>query len=127
MTTDDRVIGLTRAPGPDAGIAPVTEVRAGGRVVARATTRLLPGSALDIHMECAEGHQPPWARRLLLHDLLTRATRAGIERVTLTIPLGDAEIVDALSEHCGEFALRAAGENWLVTAEIRAAQRVRAS
>src|SRR5690349_5950621 len=99
--TSERASAMRR-PARDPRIAPRTEVRAGGRVVARATTATVPGTAGDtlaIRIECASGHQPPWARRLLVHDLLGRAKRAGVERVNLAIPPGDGEILDALREH----------------------------
>ncbi len=106
MTNEQAI--AARRPSRDARIAPHTEVRAGGRVVARATTVPVPGSSggiLGIRIEGVSGHQPPWARRLLVHDLLSRARRAGVERVNLTIPAGDSEILDALHEHSDAFAI----------------------
>lgn len=111
-----------------APIAPHTEVRAGGRIAAQATTAVLSdasGDILHIHLECAAGHQPPWARRLLVHDLLTRAEHAHIERVLVVLPLGDSEILDVLREHCRDLKSRPAGASCIVDAVIEP-QRVRA-
>ncbi|HEV7205569.1 MAG TPA: hypothetical protein VGN18_13250 [Jatrophihabitans sp.] len=112
---------VRRPFGRGAPIAPLTEVRAGGRVVARATARLQPGAdrpALTIHIDCAAGHQPPWARRLLVHDLLNRAEQAGIARVSMVVPLGDTELFEALNEHCVTITTRAAGVSCILEAEI---------
>lgn len=88
--------------------------------MAWATTRLpdTDGAMLTIHIDCVAGHQPPWARRLLVHDLLNRARQAGIRRVLLVVPLGDTEILDALREHCDTITTRAAGVSCILEAEI---------
>lgn len=122
-TSSERRVAGGRAP-----IAPYTEVRAGGRAVARASTQLLPGptgDTLNIHIDCEAGHQPPWARRLLVHDLLNRAGHAGIEQVLMVIPLGDVELVEALREHCEPVATRAAGSSCIVEARLVAPTRSR--
>lgn len=110
-----------RLVGNDAPIAPRTEVRVGGRVVAWADATVLPdpmGDTLDVHIECASGHQPPWARRLLVHDLLNRAERAGIAHLRLACPLGDIEIIDAVDEHCHPVAPRSAGSTCIVEGDL---------
>lgn len=114
-------------PADRAPLAPCTEVRAGGRVVARATTQLVPGPAgdtLTIHIDREAGHQPPWARRLLMHDLLNRAGHAGIEHVLLVIPLGDVELVEAVREHADGVATRAAGSSCIVEARVVSRTRI---
>ena len=120
-TTSDPEIAVRANVDSDVAIAPHTEVRAAGRVLANATTQLLPGPAgttLNIHIECAAGHQPPRARRLLVHDLLNRAERARIDRVLMVIPLGDTEILDTLRERCRTMTTRSAGSTCIVEAEI---------
>jgi len=122
-TTELRTPPVTfrRQAGGDAPISPTTEIRAGDRVVARATTQALPdaiGPALSVHIECASGHQPPWARRLLVHDVLARAERAEVERVLVIIPLGDSEVLDALRAHCHDVVTRSAGSTCIVEARL---------
>lgn len=110
----------------EAPISAHTAVRIGGRVVVEASTQLLPtadGDTLNIHIGCVAGHQPPWARRLLVHDLLDRAEHAGLHRVLMVVPLGDSEILDALREHCDHVSIRAAGSTCIVEAEIRCSTR----
>lgn len=105
-----------------AQIPPRTEVRAGGQVVAWAATQVQPGiseATVNIQVECAAGHQPAWARRLLVHDVLTRAEYAGCRRVVLVLPLGDTEILDALRQHCHPATTRAAGASCIVEGEFR--------
>lgn len=90
-------------------------------MVAWATAQLLPGSpdaTLNIHVDRAAGHHPAWARRLLVHDVLNRAERAGIHRVLMVVPLGDTEILEVLHEHSLTVTSRAAGASCIVEAEI---------
>ena len=125
-TTTSPEITIRRSIGSDAPLAPYTEVRAAGRVVAWATMQLLPGvggMTLNIHLDCAAGHQPAWARRLLVHDLLRRAEHAGIHRVLMVIPLGDTEVLEALPAHFDSVTTRSAGASCIVEAEIMPASR----
>lgn len=119
-------VAVRRTFDGEAPISAHSAVRIGGRVVAEATTQLLPssdGDTLNIHIECVAGHQPPWARRLLVHDLLDRAGHAGLHRVLMVVPLGDSEILEALRGHCDHVSTRAAGSTCIVEAEIRPSSR----
>ncbi|HEV7203808.1 MAG TPA: hypothetical protein VGN18_04315 [Jatrophihabitans sp.] len=115
-----------RPVGSGAPIAPRTEVRVSGRVVAWSSAKVVldpAGDTLDVRIECTGGDQPPWARRLLVHDLLNRAQHAGISRVTLACPLGDVEIIDALNDHCQPVVARSAGTTCIVEADLKAPLR----
>jgi hypothetical protein len=121
-----QVSPVRRNVGGGAAIAPHTEVRAGGRVVARATTELTAapdGELLTIHVDCVSGGQPPWARRLLVHDLLNRAERAAITRILMVAPIGDTEILEVVREHCRDVTTRGAGSTCIVEARIHPSGR----
>lgn len=120
-TTANSEMSVRRPIASDAPMAPRTEVRASGRVVAWATVQLLPGvheTTLNIHLDYAAGHQPTWARRLLVHHLLNRAEHAGIDRVLMVVPLGDTEVLEVLREHFAAITTRSAGASCIVEAEI---------
>jgi hypothetical protein len=119
-TTADPQVTVRWPTGSDAPMTPHAEVRAGGRVVASATVQLLPGvdeTTLNIHIDCAAGHQPAWARRLLVHDLLNRAEHVGLHRVLMVVPLGDT-VLEVLRDHCDTITTRSAGVSCIVEAEI---------
>ena len=106
-------------------ILPHAEVHADGRVAAWADSELVPtqdGNDVRIRLQVAGGHQPTWARRLLLHDVLDRAASAHASHVTLTAPLGDAEILGLIRERCTGVTTRPAGATCLIEADLQTEQ-----
>jgi hypothetical protein len=102
-------------------ILPHAEVHADGRVAAWADSELVPtqdGNDVRIRLQVAGGHQPPWARRLLLHDALDRAASAHACHVMLTAPLGDPEILALIRERCTGVTTRSAGATCLIEADL---------
>ena len=106
-------------------ILPHAEVHADGRVAAWADSELVPtqdGNDVRIRLQVAGGHQPAWARRLLLHDVLDRAASAHACHVTLTAPLGDPEILALIRERCTGVTTRSAGATCLIEADLETEQ-----
>lgn len=122
MTTAMTRTGRPNDRGAHSPIEAHSEVRASGRVVAWADTEVrsdADGHHLGICIGIESGHQPPWARRLLVHDLLTRAAHQGLHRIEVALPLGDCEILDVVRSHSAHVDVRAAGSTCLVEADLK--------
>ena len=115
---------LRRVAAASAGVPMPTvlhdEVRTQGRVVAWADTRLdaAPSGGVHIQVEIARGHQPMWVRRRLVETVLARASSVRATRVTLSVPLGDSEVLTALRDRCRAVQTHPAGATCLIDAEL---------
>ncbi|MFL6065184.1 MAG: hypothetical protein ACJ72G_10990 [Friedmanniella sp.] len=67
----------------------------------------------------AAGHLPIDTRRKLADAVCDAVTEDNAERLTATVPVGDAELVERMRDHLSDVELRAAGATSIIKGEIR--------
>ena len=71
---------------------------------------------VDVHTE--PGHLPVGARKRLTDAIHDVVTADDVERISATVPMGDAELVEGIRDHLTDVELRAAGATSIVTGEV---------
>ena len=95
-----------------------------GRIVAEATLRVHPDTHAvhaDLHIEA--GHLPVGTRTRLVDAVLDQSTADAGTRLDVTLPAGDAEILDRLRERCDDLQVRPAGSSCLARGLVPLAPR----
>ena len=90
-----------------------------GRTLAEATLRIHPDTHAvhaDLHVE--PGHLPVGTRTRLVDAVLDQSTADPGARLEVTLPAGDAEILDRLRQRCDDLQLRPAGSSCLARGMI---------
>ena len=85
-----------------------------GRLLAEATLRIYPDTHsvhADLHIE--SGHLPIGTRSRLVDAVLDQPSADPGTHLEVTLPAGDAEILDRLRKRCGNLDTRAAGSSCL--------------
>lgn len=67
---------------------------------------------VDVHAE--SGHLPAGARQRMADAIHEAVTEDDAERVSATVPLGDAELVEGICDHLHDVDLRAAGATSII-------------
>src|SRR3712207_6546574 len=94
-------------------------VEGDGRVVAEATVRSqAQHRALHAHLHVEPGHLPVGTRSRLVDAVLDQADVSPGTRLDVTLPAGDAEILDRLRERCDNVQTRPAGASCLATGTV---------
>jgi ribulose-5-phosphate 4-epimerase/fuculose-1-phosphate aldolase len=92
-----------------------------GQVLAEATVVPPdPQGEARAQVSVAPGHLPVGTRRKMadaVHDAVVADEAA---RLTATVPLGDAELVDGIREHLSEAQIRAAGSTSIIRGDMKA-------
>ena len=94
-------------------------IKAHGETLAEATISPPDGDGearVDVSTE--SGHLPVGARQSLadaIHDVLTEVHAV---RVSATVPLGDAEMIEGIRDHLNDVELRAAGATSLIEGKV---------
>ena len=96
-------------------------IRAHGETLAEAT--ISPpdsdGEArVDVHTE--SGHLPAGARQRLADAIHEVVTDDHAERISATVPMGDAELVEGIRGHLNDVVLRAAGATSIIEGDVDA-------
>lgn len=73
-----------------------------------------------VAVHVAPGQLPAGARQRMADAIHDTLTENNAERVTATVPLGDAELVDGIREHLDHAELRAAGATSIIQGDVRA-------
>lgn len=73
---------------------------------------------VEVVVHARAGHLAPGVRRDAIDTLLDAPDAAGKERVSATIPLGDAESLLELTARCDEITVRAAGASAIVDGRL---------
>jgi hypothetical protein len=94
-------------------------IRAHGETLAEAT--ISPpdsdGEArVDVHTE--SGHLPAGARQRLADAIHEVVTDDHAERISATVPMGDAELVEGIRGHLSDVELRAAGATSIIEGDV---------
>jgi hypothetical protein len=71
---------------------------------------------VDVHTE--SGHLPAGARQRMADAIHEAVTEAEAERVSATVPLGDAELVEGICDHLHDVELRAAGATSIIEGTV---------
>ena len=71
---------------------------------------------VDVHTE--SGHLPAGARKRMADAILEAVTEDEADRVSATVPLGDAELVEGIREHLVDVELRAAGATSIIEGRL---------
>lgn len=73
---------------------------------------------VDVHME--SGHLPVGARQRMADAIHEVVTEDQAERISATVPLGDAELVEGIRGHLNDVELRAAGATSIIEGDVDA-------
>ena len=73
---------------------------------------------VEVVVHAQSGHLAPGVRRDAIDTLLDAPAAAGKERLSATIPLGDAESLLELTARCDEITVRAAGVSAIVDGRL---------
>ena len=94
-------------------------IKAHGETVAEATIST-PGDDAEVHVDVhvASGHLPAGARQRLADAIHEAVVEDHAERLTATLPLGDAELVEGVRDHLNDAELRAAGSTTIIEGNI---------
>lgn len=71
---------------------------------------------VDVHT--GSGHLPVGARQRMADAIHEVVTEGQAERVSVTIPLGDAELVEGIRGHLNDVVLRAAGATSIIEGDV---------
>lgn len=71
---------------------------------------------VDVHT--TSGHLPAGARQRLADAVHEAVTDVEAERVSATVPMGDAELVDGIRDHLNDVELRAAGSTSIIEGTV---------
>ena len=83
----------------------------------RAVDAGAPATRVSLHVE--SGHVPPGTRARLVDAVLDAPEVSAGGHLSVSLPIGDTEILDRLRERCDTDDVRAAGATCLVEAELR--------
>jgi hypothetical protein len=90
-------------------------IRAHGETLAEATISNGEEEAeVRVAVHVASGHLPAGARQRLTEAIHEAVVEDHAERLTATVPLGDAELVEGLRDHLSDVELRAAGSTSII-------------
>lgn len=73
-----------------------------------------------VAVHVAPGQLPAGARQRMADAIHDTLSNDNAERVTASVPLGDAELVDGIREHLVHAELRAAGATSIIQGDVRA-------
>ena len=71
---------------------------------------------VDVHTE--SGHLPVGARKRMADAIHEAVTEDEADRISATVPLGDAELVEGIREHLVDVELRAAGATSIIEGRL---------
>jgi len=95
-------------------------VEENGQVLAQATVSPPDeNNQARAQVHVAAGHLPVDTRRKLADAVREAVTEDHAERLTATVPVGDAELVERIRDHLSDVELRAAGSTSIIEGEIR--------
>ncbi len=97
------------------------EVTDGARAVASAEIHAPADTEQPVHavLHAVSGHIPAGSRSELVDAMLDLPEVKDKDRLTATVPLGDAESLQRLQHRCADVTSRAAGSSALIDAELR--------
>ena len=75
---------------------------------------------VDVHAE--SGQLPAGSRQRMSDAIHEAVTEADATRVSATVPLGDAELVEGICDHLRDVELRAAGATSIIEGTVDAAE-----
>jgi hypothetical protein len=91
-----------------------------GRLLSQATVRPPDENRESTaHVHVASGQLPSGTRRKMADAIHEVVTEDEAERLTATLPLGDAELVEGIKDHLSECELRAAGATSILRGQIK--------
>jgi len=94
-------------------------IKAHGETLAEATISKVDDDAeacVDVHV--ASGHLPAGSRHRLTEAIHEAVIEDQVERLTATVPLGDAELVEGIRDHLNDAELRAAGSTSIIKGDV---------
>ncbi len=88
-------------------------VRVGGVPVASAVV-IEDGADVDLRVEINDSHAPARVRRELIDKTFSLPALQRPQRIRVTIPLGESELLTSVAHHLDEVRARAAGVTCLI-------------
>jgi hypothetical protein len=89
-----------------------------GRPVATAEIDGLHPSVARVSLRVESGHLPMGTRKRLVDAILDAPEVSSRQRLQVTLPLGDTEMLDRVRERCDTVETRAAGATCLIDADL---------
>ena len=89
-----------------------------GRPVATADIDGLHPSVARVSLHVESGHLPTGTRKRLVDAILDAPEVSSRQRLQVTLPLGDTEMLDRVRERCDTVETRAAGATCLIDADL---------
>jgi hypothetical protein len=105
-------------PGTQEPFEPIHDSDRAGYVPPELVTAVHQQGTVEVVVHAHAGHLAPGLRRELIDALLDSPDAAGSERLSATIPLGDAESLLELTARCDEITVRAAGVSAIVEGRL---------
>jgi hypothetical protein len=94
-------------------------IAAGGDVLAEATISTPDDNGeVRVAVAMASGHLPAGARQRMADAIHETVINDHADRLTASVPLGDAELVDGIRQHLDDPELRAAGATSIIEGDI---------
>ena len=96
-------------------------IDAHGETVAAATISPPdPGGEARVDVHTESGHLPTGARQRLTDAIHEVVIEVQADRVSATVPMGDAELVEGICDHLNDVELRAAGSTSIIEGSVGA-------
>lgn len=96
------------------------KVEEDGQVLGRATVSFSPeDSQARAQVQMAPGHLPVGTRQKMADAVHAAVTEDNAERLTATVPMGDAELVEGIRSHLTGVELRAAGATSIIRGDVK--------
>jgi ribulose-5-phosphate 4-epimerase/fuculose-1-phosphate aldolase len=95
-------------------------VEEGGRVLAEATVSVADENGqASAQVHVASGHLPVGTRQKVADAVHEAVVAEHTQRLTATVPLGDAELVEGIRSHLDDVQLRAAGATSILEGDVK--------
>ena len=95
-------------------------VEEGGQVLSEATVSAPDeNNRARAQVHVASGHLPAGTRQRMADALHQAVSEDNAERLTASVPRGEAELVEGICDHLSDVALRSAGSTSFIEGEVR--------
>jgi hypothetical protein len=90
-----------------------------GAVVAQASVSVSDGHVAHAQVHVASGHLPVGTRQKMVDAVHEAVCEDDGRHLTASVPLGDAELVQGLTDHLDDVTLRAAGATSIIDGDVK--------
>lgn len=90
-----------------------------GQILAQARIASDDEHGARAEVNVAPGHLPAGTRQRMADAVHASVVEGDVRRLSASVPLGDAELIDGMREHLTDVELRAAGSTSILEGEVR--------